>query len=159
MNSTTLDKDISKEVDHVWAFPLTIGSVQNIKNTGVVPLGSAEQFSINKKGGCCIKRCVTRNCWFPGYLWLSVNNRVQWESLQSWFYGFLWLGIFHIVSANRNKCQIKWIIIRKTDLDASYRRIHANATTTSTCIAILHKLAFIWLHHHNVQLSAKHQYT
>ena len=47
LNSAVLDKDISKEIDRGWALPLTIESLQNIKNTGVVPLGVAEQFSIN----------------------------------------------------------------------------------------------------------------
>ena len=37
------------------------------------------------------------------------------------------------------------IIIGKTDLDAAYRRIHANAKTPSTCITIVEKLAFICL--------------
>ena len=38
LNSATLDKAISKEIDHGWALPLTIESLQNIKKTGVVPL-------------------------------------------------------------------------------------------------------------------------
>ena len=39
----------------------------------------------------------------------------------------------------------KMIFIGIMDLDASYLRIHANATTGSTCIAILDKLAFLCL--------------
>ena len=34
---------------------------------------------------------------------------------------------------------------KKKDLDESYRRIHANAKTASTCIAIVNKLAFLCL--------------
>ena len=50
INSAEIDKAISKEIDHGWALPLTIESLQNIQNSGVVPLGVAEQFSINEKG-------------------------------------------------------------------------------------------------------------
>ena len=50
LNSGALDKTIRKEIDHGWALPLIIESLQNIKNAGVVPLGIAEQFSINEKG-------------------------------------------------------------------------------------------------------------
>ena len=39
----------------------------------------------------------------------------------------------------------KRIIIGKTDLDAAYRRVHAHANTASTCIAIVHELAFLCL--------------
>ena len=51
IKSAALDKAISKEIDHGWALPLTIESLQNIKNAGAVPLGVAAQLSINEKGG------------------------------------------------------------------------------------------------------------
>ena len=47
LNAAALNKAISKDIYHVWALPLTIESLQSIKNAGVVPLGVAEQFSIN----------------------------------------------------------------------------------------------------------------
>ena len=39
LNSSALDKSISKEIDYGWALPLTIESLQSIKNAGVVRLG------------------------------------------------------------------------------------------------------------------------
>ena len=39
----------------------------------------------------------------------------------------------------------KRILIGKTDLDASYCRIHANATTTPTRIAIVDEIYFLCL--------------
>ena len=48
-------------------------------------------------------------------------------------------------SALQSRCPKKRILIGKTDLDASYRRIHANSTTASTCIAIVDKLSFLYL--------------
>ena len=50
LKSAALDKAISKDIDHVWALPLTTESLQNIKNVGIAPLGVAELFSINGKG-------------------------------------------------------------------------------------------------------------
>ena len=49
-----------------------------------------------------------------------------------------------MISAIRSRCPTKRILIGKTDLDAAYRRIHANATTASTCIAIVDELALLW---------------
>ena len=37
LNSAALDESISKEIDHVWALPLTIESLQNIKIQGSCP--------------------------------------------------------------------------------------------------------------------------
>ena len=39
----------------------------------------------------------------------------------------------------------KRILIVKTDLDSAYHRIHANATTVSTFIAIVDELSFLYL--------------
>ena len=66
LKSYALDKAISKDIVHGWALPLKIEYLQNIKNAGVMPLGSAEKFSKNEKGGCYIKRRVTHDCSFPG---------------------------------------------------------------------------------------------
>ena len=129
MNSAALNKSNSKEVNHGWALPLTIGSLHKIKNAGVVPLGVAEQLSINKNGKRYIKQCVTRDCSFPGSSGLYLNNRFQQESLQPCIYGLCLFRILHIISAMRNKWPTKLIFIGKTDPDAAYRRIHANATT------------------------------
>ena len=59
LNSDVLDKSISKDIDHGWILPLAIESLQNIKNAGVMPLGVAEQFSMNEEGGSYIKIHVT----------------------------------------------------------------------------------------------------
>ena len=48
LNAAVLNKAISKEIDYVWALTLTIESLQSIKKSGVVPLGVAEQLSINE---------------------------------------------------------------------------------------------------------------
>ena len=50
-----------------------------------------------------------------------------------------------MISAMRSRWPTKRIIIGKADLDAAYRHIHANATTASTCIAIVDELAFLYL--------------
>ena len=49
LNAEVLEKAMYKEVEHIWALPLTIESIYLIKNSGVVLLGVSEQFSINNK--------------------------------------------------------------------------------------------------------------
>ena len=48
-----------------------------------------------------------------------------------------------MISATRTRWPTKRIFIGKTDLNAAYRRIHTNAKTASTCIAIVDGLAFL----------------
>ena len=110
-----------------------------------MPLGVAEKFLIDKKGERYIKICVTHDCSFPDPSGLLVNNRVQRDLLQPCFYGFCLLRIIHMISVMQVRWPTKRIIIRKTVLDAASLRINANATTVSTCIAIVNKLAFLCL--------------
>ena len=83
LKSAALEKSISKDIDPGWALPPTIEYLKRIKNAGVVPLEVVEKLSINEKGGRYIKRRVTHYCSFPGPSGVLVNNRIQWESLQS----------------------------------------------------------------------------
>ena len=50
-----------------------------------------------------------------------------------------------MISAVQIRWPIKRILIGKTDLDAAYRRIHANATNVLICIAIVDELYFLRL--------------
>ena len=50
-----------------------------------------------------------------------------------------------MISVLRSRWPTKRILIGKTDLDAAYRQIHANAKTASTCIAIVYEIAFLCL--------------
>ena len=115
------------------------------QNAGVVPLRVSEKLSIKEKGGRYIKRLVTHDCSFPGPSGLSVNNRVQRESLQPCFYGFCLIRIIHMISSMQSKWPPKRILIGKTDLDEAYLQVNENATTALGCIAILDELDFLYL--------------
>ena len=122
LNLAALYKAIRKEIDHRWALPLTLEPLQNIQNVGVVPLGDAEQFSINEKGERYIKRRVTHECSFSGPSGISVNNRVQQEPLQPCVYGLFLIRILQMISEMQSKWPTKQILIRKIDLDVAIFR-------------------------------------
>ena len=51
LNAAALNKSISKEIDHGWALPLKIESLQSIKNAGVVPHMSGRTILNKWEGG------------------------------------------------------------------------------------------------------------
>ena len=126
-------------------YPSQYNLYKTSKIQGSFPYGVAEQFSINEKGERYIKICGTNNWSFPGPSGLLVKKWVQRESSQLLFYGFCLLRILHMISAIRSRWPTKRILIGNTYLDAAYRQINANATTASTCIAIVDKIAFLCL--------------
>ena len=50
-----------------------------------------------------------------------------------------------MISSIQRKWLTKRILIVKIDLDTAYLRIHAKATNTLTCIAIINELSFLCL--------------
>ena len=64
-----------------------------------------------------------------------------------------------MISAIQSRWSTKRILILKTDLDAAYQQIHANATTAVTYIAILYELAFLYLRLPFGTTSAPTEYT
>ena len=69
------------------------------------------------------------------------------------------LRILHTISAMQSIWPTKRILIEKTDLDAAYRKIHANAKTAFTCIAIVDKLDFLCLRLPFGTITAPAEYT
>ena len=132
-------------MEHEWALPLTIDSICHIKKLGVVPLGVAEKFTINKKLEHYTKIRVTHDCSFPGSSGLSVNNWLLRDTLQTCFYRFYHFRILHMITAMRIEWPSKRILIVQTNLGAAYRRVHTKLQIGSTCIAIVGKLAFLCL--------------
>ena len=145
LNAAALDNSTYKKIEHRWVLPLTIDSICHIKKLGVVPLGVAEKFTINKKLEHYTKIRVTHDCSFPGSSGLSVNNWLLRDTLQTCFYGSCLIKIRHMIAAMRIKWPSKRIVIGKIDLDAAYRRVHTNAQIASKFIAIVGKLAFLCL--------------
>ena len=64
-----------------------------------------------------------------------------------------------MISAMRKRWPTKRILIGETELDATYLRIHAQAKTTSTCIAIVDELVFLCLRLPFVTTPAPAEYT
>ena len=64
-----------------------------------------------------------------------------------------------MISAMQKNGQHKGYLFGKMVLDAAYRQIHANATTTSNCIGILDKLDFFCLRSHIGTTPAPAEYT
>ena len=62
------------------------------------------------------------------------------------FYGLFLFRIFHMIAAMQIKWPSKSILIGKTDIDAAYRRIRANARIASTFISIVENLSLLCLH-------------
>ena len=75
-NIDVLQKAFDKEVSRGWLLPVTVESLPKIKGLSIIPLGIADQFSINDRGERIFKQRVTHDASFPAPSGISVNNQV-----------------------------------------------------------------------------------
>ena len=82
-----LKKAYLKEVTHGWLIPLQISCLHHIKGASVIPIGVADQFSVDKNGNRITKSRVTHDCTFPAPPGTSINSRTIDDSLAPCIYG------------------------------------------------------------------------
>ena len=64
-NEPTLLKNYTKEVQHGWMLPVTTESLKRIKGAAIIPIGVAQQSSIDEAGDKYTKRRTTYDAYFP----------------------------------------------------------------------------------------------
>ena len=125
--------------------PVTIESVPKIKGAGVIPVGCATQFSINKDSDQYTKQRTTHDVSFSPPSGNSVNERMNRGLLTEYFYGHCLLRFLHAIYIMRWTYPAKRIFITKLDLDAVYCQLHVIAAMVVLTITILKQIAYILL--------------
>ena len=138
-------KNYTKEVEHGWMLPVTLESVAKIKGAGVIPIGVAQQQTIDEKGNRQMKFRTTHDASFQPPSEQSINDRLLTPLLSPCFYGHCLIRILHIIHRMRLSYPCVRILIAKIDLDAAYRRIHVVARMAALAITIIKRIAYILL--------------
>ena len=142
-NKHALEKSFNKEVKYQWCIPLLPSCIKSIPGASITPLGVAVQHTIDANNNRILKRRPTHDCSFPGISGNSCNIRVIKAELDDCTYGHALLRFLHGIHHIRLSNPGRRIWINKTDMDAAYRRIHANTKSATTCISILNDIAYL----------------
>jgi len=142
-HDATLVKAFTKEIQKGWLLPITVESLTKVKHLSIIPLGVAEQFSIDENGERITKRRVTHDASFPAPSGISVNNKVIEALLQDCIYGQCLRRILHGLQAMRSKHPNTRIYMTKYDMDAAYRRLHSIPKHALKCVTVIEKIAYI----------------
>ena len=119
-NYKVLEKAFTKEVELGWSIPVSLKSILKIKNLFVIPLGIANQYSIDEEGRRIPKQRVTHDATFPTPSGDSVNNRTIEALLQQCIYGQCLRRVVHGIHRLRLAHPNTSIFMSKYDLDAAY---------------------------------------
>jgi len=142
-NIALLQKAFDKEVKRGWLLPVTVESLTKIKNVSIIPLGIADQYSINEKGERIFKQRVTHDASFPAPSGRSVNNQVIEALLQDCIYGQCLRRIIHGIHNMRASNKNSKIYMTKYDMDAAYRRLHTSIHHSLKCVTVIDRMAYV----------------
>ena len=142
-NRKAVQKAYRNEVLQGWLIPLLRQTIFKIKGASVIPLGVAEQFTINEKGERTIKRRVTHDCTFPFPSGDSINNRTIHELLEPCIYGQCLRRLLHQTHQIRLNYPHEVILQMKHDLDAAYRCMHQLPDEAVLSITIVDGVAYL----------------
>ena len=137
---------VHKDVIHGYALPIEKEAASKIEGGAWAPLNIQEQWSINEKGECIIKKRLTHDQSFPGLASeQSINDRVDTDTLEPLIYGFMFMRVIHMIHAMRWAHPNIHILLCKFDLASAYRRMHLSAHTAAKCICSTAICALVYL--------------
>ena len=100
--------------------PVTLEYVPKIKGASVIPVGVVPQFTIDANGDRKVKRRTTHDASFANGNSLSINDRMDKETLTNCFYGHCRIRMLHAIHIIRFTKPKQRILMTKLDLDAAY---------------------------------------
>jgi len=109
-NDKTLNKAFTNEIQKDWLLPITVESITKIKGLSIIPLGVAEQLTIDENGYRVPKPRVTHDDSFPTLSRISVNNKIIKALPHDYIYGQCLRRILHGIHALRYKHPNKMLL-------------------------------------------------
>jgi hypothetical protein len=140
-----LDPIITEDVKCGCSLPLPIAVLNNIPNASLAPLGCHKKDTINEAGIKIPKYRMTHDQSFTGPSGLSVNLRVNKESLPPIMYCFVLIRSIHYICSLHQHHPSKKIFLCKVDLDAAYWRCHLSSSDAHESLTTYDILLFMVL--------------
>ena len=145
-NDDVIANSLRNEVTHGFAFVIPLTIINMIKHSMVVPLGIAEQFTVDAHGNRIPKRRLTHDQTYVhsdnGH---SSNNLTDKDKLPPMIYGHCLLRILHHILIIRFRFPFRIIFINKVDFSKAYRRIQYSGRGAAQCIATHNALGYLEL--------------
>ena len=135
-------KNYDKEVNQGWMIPFHQDSIKKIIGASLIPIGIANQLTLDAAGNRIKKQRTTRDLSRPWKSGHSVNNMVDKDLMDPCLFGFCLSRILHGIHAMRSKYPTKAIFLSKIDLDAAFRRVHVFIKHALLSFTIVNNLTY-----------------
>ena len=132
----------TKEIVRGWMIPFLKTSLMKVVGVGVVPIGIASQWTMDKDNNRVIKNRTTHNLsnkMKSGHSW---NGMLDEDLMEPCLFGWCLVRILHRIHDIRQRKPKSRIFISKIDLDAAFRRLHVCTDHALLSTTIIEQIAY-----------------
>ena len=138
-----LQKNYTKEVSKGWMIPFLKSDVMKIEGMGVIPIGIAEQITMDTEGNRIPKKRTTHDLSRPMHSGHSFNSMMDQDKMEPCLFGHALTRILHYIHSIRVRNPTSHIFLSKIDLDAAFRRIHVWLPHAMLATTIIEDIAYL----------------
>ena len=132
----------NKEVVRAWMVPFLKESVAKVVGVGVIPIGIAKQWTMDKDNNRVQKNRTAHDLSNPMLSGHSWNSMIDEELMSPCLFGWCLVRILHRIHDIREKHPNERILISKIDLDAAFRRLHVCSAHSVLSTTIIDEIAY-----------------
>ena len=122
--------------------PFLKSSLMQVVGAGVVPIGVASQWTIDKDGNRIIKNRTTHNLSNKMKSGFSWNGMLDEDLMEECHFGWCLVRILHRIHDIRQRKPTSKIFISKIDLDAAFRRLHVCTDHALLGMTVIERIAY-----------------
>ena len=132
----------NKEVIRAWMVPFLRESVMKVVGVGVIPIGIAKQWTMDKDNNRVQKFRTAHDLSNPMLSGHSWNSMIDEDLMDPCLFGWCLVRILHRIHDIREKHPNESILISKIDLDAAFRRMHVCSEHSVLSTTIIDEIAY-----------------
>ena len=142
-NKEEVEKVLGKKTPRGWQFPIDVETVLKIPGTIYIPIGIADQITVDETGAHVPKKRWIHDCKYEYPSGASLNNIIDLSDYPKCRYGHALLRFLHQIHQARLHHPTERILMIKTDLDSVYCRMHAAPWIAVKQITIVNGITYV----------------
>ena len=135
-------KNYTKEITRAWMIPFLKSSLMKVVGVGVIPIGVASQWTMDKDNNRVIKNRTTHNLSNKMKSGFSWNGMLDEDLMEPCLFGWCLVRILHRIHDIRQRHPESGIFISKIDLDAAFRRLHVCTDHALLSTTVIEQIAY-----------------
>ena len=137
-----IHENYKKEITRAWMVPFLKSCIMKVVGVGLIPIGIAKQWTMDKDNNRVTKNRTTHNLSNIMKSGDSWNGMLDDDLMDPCLFGWCLVRVLHRIHDLRERFPETSIFISKIDLDAAFRRLHVCTEHAVLSTTIIDEIAY-----------------